>query len=119
MNLYFTSLHPLDARFVNEHGQAIYITNTPNKVWRRVTSVQKIASNEDAGDGSEDMKDKFEDLATIEWGMHEADITLPKEVSGSHLERFSTKDYMRKGNWSRYGWYVPNCILCISWLSAG
>lgn len=110
MNLYLSSTSPINTRYTNQYGQALYIADTPGKMpLTRTTRIRKIIPSdqplnweEDAGDV--DMRDDFELLATIRWHFAESDVTLSKKISGYKFEQFSTKDFLKHAGWNWNGW---------------
>lgn len=63
MNLSLSHDSPINTSFSNSAGQVLYRSETPLKWYGRITRIYKVVPNE----YPEDMEDRFEEVARIEW----------------------------------------------------
>jgi hypothetical protein len=63
VRLYFSNNSPRNAVLSSSDGQAIYKIETPKKWGHRISTVSKIIPNT----AKDDMQDRFEEIAQIEW----------------------------------------------------
>lgn len=66
MNLTLSHDSPINTSISNSSGQVLYRAQTPLKWYGRVTRIYKVVPN-DIKDDPEDMEDRFEEVARIEW----------------------------------------------------
>ncbi|KIJ69135.1 hypothetical protein HYDPIDRAFT_105702 [Hydnomerulius pinastri MD-312] len=83
----FSSSSIRNTIIATETGQAIYSTNTPAKSGSRVTTISKVQPNSE----KEDMRDRFESFAEIEWH------TFSSSVFRYEGKETKTKDFIPSG----------------------
>lgn len=134
MHLILADCSPMDTRFIDGDGRTVYISETPNKVFNRVTRVQKILTDKPvlaqpqadlgavspgATEPAMELEDSFTWLGTIEWHSQYANLTV--DVSGiprtgplewvtttrqPEVQRFSSTAYFRNEGWGWFGRWV-------------
>jgi len=101
MDYYLTSRSVINTNYTTVSGQVLYKVQTPFKVANRLTTISRVAPN--GLEGEEDMRDQFEQIATIEWKTFKygGDV-VHYDKFGSLEEGIKVSKLFRKGG---LGWY--------------
>ncbi|KAL0948106.1 hypothetical protein HGRIS_010724 [Hohenbuehelia grisea] len=95
MKLLLSNSTPTNASYTLESGQIIYRVTTPFKLKNSLSTIERVVPNDDA----DDMRDVFDELATIQWKIIESSIITTRGTSRE------VKEVFRK---VRTGWFGRN-----------